>query len=165
MKNLNCPVIVEEQPLEVLPDQETVSKAKLLLQSKIFNEKKPYFLAVGLHKPHVPFRFPREFLNYHPIENIVPPSNTQRPSLMPVVAWNPWTDVRRRQDVMDLNISFPFGEMPNLMTKKIIQNYAASTTYMDSLVGDLLEDVDNNTIILLFGDHGLYLVTSLTLTE
>jgi hypothetical protein len=29
-----------------------------------------------------------------------------------VVAWNPWTDLRERDDVAALNISFPFGPIP-----------------------------------------------------
>jgi len=28
---------------------------------------------------------------------------------LPTVAWNPWTDLREREDVAALNVSFPFG--------------------------------------------------------
>ena len=30
----------------------------------------PLFLAVGLHKPHIPHKFPEEFLKFHPYEVI-----------------------------------------------------------------------------------------------
>lgn len=34
------------------------------------------------------------------------------PKLLPPVAYNPWTDVRKRDDVQQLNISFPYGPIP-----------------------------------------------------
>lgn len=34
------------------------------------------------------------------------------PELLPPVAYNPWTDVRKRDDVQKLNISFPYGPIP-----------------------------------------------------
>lgn len=34
------------------------------------------------------------------------------PKLLPPVAYNPWSDVRRRDDVQKLNISFPYGPIP-----------------------------------------------------
>jgi hypothetical protein len=40
------------------------------------------------------------------------PSARWRPSALPTVAWNPWTDLREREDVAALNVSFPFGPMP-----------------------------------------------------
>lgn len=40
------------------------------------------------------------------------PSAHWRPSALPMVAWNPWTDLREREDVAALNVSFPFGPMP-----------------------------------------------------
>lgn len=57
-----------------------------------------------------------------------------------------------------LNISFPFGPMPDEVTKKIIQAYNAATTYIDDLIGKLLKHTDNNTIIVLTGDHGKYII-------
>lgn len=75
---------------------------------------------------------------------------------MPTVAWNPWTDIRERDDIESLNIPFPFGEMPLNFTRKILQAYAASVTYIDDLIGSLLQEVDRNTIVVLIGDHGRY---------
>lgn len=34
------------------------------------------------------------------------------PKLLPPVAYNPWTDVRKRDDVQKLNVSFPYGPIP-----------------------------------------------------
>lgn len=35
------------------------------------------------------------------------------PISLPPVAYNPWTDVRKRDDVQKLNISFPYGPIPD----------------------------------------------------
>lgn len=94
------------------------------------------------------------FSEYHPENNVSLPKNHWRPSALPTVAWNPWTDLRLRDDIKKLNLPFPFGPMPDKTTLKIRQSYAASTTYVDDLIGQLLRSVDNNTIIVLFGDHG-----------
>nr|CAI5843201.1 unnamed protein product [Callosobruchus analis] len=153
VKNLICPVIVESQPGNNLPDIESLNEAVRYLEDRR-NATEPYFLAVGFHKPHVPFKFPNEYLEYHPIENVSLPTNLDRPSSLPLVAWNPWTDIRLRHDIQTLNLSFPFGPMPGHMTRKIIQAYNAATTYVDDLVGKLLKHVDSNTIVVVTADHG-----------
>lgn len=35
------------------------------------------------------------------------------PKNLPRVAWNPWTDLREREDVQTLNVSFPYGPVPD----------------------------------------------------
>jgi len=41
------------------------------------------------------------------------PSNRRRPRGLPDIAWNPWADLRRRADVRGLDVSFPYGPMPD----------------------------------------------------
>lgn len=119
------------------------------------NKTLPFFLAVGLHKPHIPFKFPVSYLDFHPLENISIPVNRFRPSLLPEVAWNPWTDIRLRDDIKKLNISFPFGPIPDNDIKKIKQAYYASVTYVDDLIGQILNEVNlEETIVVLTSDHG-----------
>lgn len=96
------------------------------------------------------------FAENHRLEQVILPKNRWRPSLLPTVAWNPWIDVREREDIAALNISFPFGSMPDKMIKKIIQSYDASVSYIDDLLGQLLSYVDNNTIIVVTSDHGTF---------
>ena len=49
----------------------------------------------------------------YPMSHIHLAPNPTRAENMPDVAWNPWTDVRERDDIKALNISFPFGHMPS----------------------------------------------------
>lgn len=77
------------------------------------------------------------------------------PKNMPLVAWHPWTDVRHRDDIKNLNISYPFGTMPSKWTLKIRQSYYAASLYIDTLVGKLMKHIDQkNTIVVFTSDHG-----------
>lgn len=162
--DIYCPVQVEQQPGGSLPDIQSTEFATSWLQkwalkqeSKSDNEKQPFFLAVGYHKPHIPLKFPLEFLDAYPIANIPLAPNRKRPLGLPTVAWNPWNDLRRRHDISALNLSFPYGPMPDSYARYIRQGYYAATTYTDSLVGDLLATVSSlfpDTVVALIGDHG-----------
>ena len=75
--NVFCPVRVSAQPGAALPDMQTTEQAVRFLEeysnssnnsSNNNSTNKPFLLAVGLHKPHIPHKFPEEFLRYHPYE-------------------------------------------------------------------------------------------------
>ncbi|PIN98156.1 hypothetical protein AB205_0023390 [Aquarana catesbeiana] len=109
--NLVCPVDLSDVPEGTLPDiQSTEEAIRLLKLEKQLNSS--FFLAVGYHKPHIPFRFPKDFLKLYPIENISLAPDPDIPRNLPPVAYNPWTDIRKREDVQALNISFPYGPIP-----------------------------------------------------
>ncbi|KAK5643922.1 hypothetical protein RI129_007767 [Pyrocoelia pectoralis] len=169
-QNLLCPVIVDEQPGGSLPDVQSLRAAKDFLRYHKQITALPYFLAVGFHKPHIPLRFPIEYLSrytlsgtkvhtfitvgYHPFENVKIPLNHFHSSGLPNVAWNPWTDIRERDDIKALNISFPFGTISDYTIKRIVQHYNSAVTYVDDLIGELLQSIDKNTIVVILGDHG-----------
>ncbi|XP_042855305.1 iduronate 2-sulfatase-like [Penaeus japonicus] len=162
--NIYCPVQVEQQPGGSLPDIQTTEFATSWLQEWALkqesgngHEKQPFFLAVGYHKPHIPLKFPLEFLDAYPIANMPLAPNRKRPPGLPTVAWNPWNDLRRRHDINALNVSYPYGPIPDSYARYIRQGYYGATTYTDSLVGDLLGTVSSlfpDTVVALIGDHG-----------
>lgn len=104
------------------------------------------------------------------------------PELLPPVAYNPWTDVRKRDDVKRLNISFPYGPVPKdfqvwcwrlaeprhvsrgmscipVFQLGIRQHYYAAVSYMDAQVGRLLAALDQlnmskDTLVVFTSDHG-----------
>ena len=76
-----CAVDVHTQPEGTLPDIQSREEAVRYLRSKRFHSgggTGPYFLAVGLHKPHVPFKFPKEFLDIYPLDSILMPADPYR---------------------------------------------------------------------------------------
>ncbi|XP_065317990.1 iduronate 2-sulfatase-like isoform X1 [Gordionus sp. m RMFG-2023] len=120
-RNAICPVDVHTQPTKTLPDIE-MAKHAIKILSKISKSrkspennmyKKPFFLAVGFHKPHLPLKYPKNYKRYYPLDKIILPSNPYYPANLPEVAWNPWLSLQSRDDIKRLNISFPFGYLPN----------------------------------------------------
>ncbi|XP_013416506.1 iduronate 2-sulfatase-like [Lingula anatina] len=157
--NLICPVDVSTQPEWTLPDIQTANYVKSFIKNITETLHKPFFLAVGFHKPHIPFKFPKEYLKLYPLSNVSLAPDPSIPSGLPSDAWNPWTDLRKRDDVKALNLSFPYGPIPKDFQMLIRQSYYAATTYMDAQVGKVLHALDmyhlsHNTIIILLGDHG-----------
>ncbi|TRY69209.1 hypothetical protein TCAL_14234 [Tigriopus californicus] len=159
--NLLCAVDLESQPEGTLPDLQIKTAAiEFLERWKSHPEKEnPFFLAVGLHKPHVPYRIPKEYLALHPLEQIPLPKYPEVPPDLPLIAFNPWESLRRRDDIDRLNISFPIGRMPESYQRLIFQYYYASVTYIDDQIGQILErlvqlELSQNIVVSFLGDHG-----------
>ena len=56
----HCEVDISTYPHGDLPDHQSADKAMDLLQ-EMRSDDKPFFLALGFHKPHLPFKAPKEF--------------------------------------------------------------------------------------------------------
>lgn len=58
------------------------------------NQSRPWFVGCGLHKPHVPWKIPKEFFDIVGLyDEIKLAANTSVPEKMPIVAWHPPADV------------------------------------------------------------------------
>ncbi|XP_070552725.1 iduronate 2-sulfatase-like [Ptychodera flava] len=165
-RNLCCPLDVKVQPGGTLPDIQSTEYAMEMLtnisqqhQSQNPADKQPFFLAVGYHKPHISYKYPKEFQDLYPLSSIKLAPNPTLPPKMPHVAWETMMMIRKRDDVKALNLSYPFAHVPDEFQLKIRQSYYASTTFVDSELGKVLMHLDklgfaDNTIIVVFGDHG-----------
>ncbi len=104
----------------------------------------PFFLAVGLVRPHVPFVAPRDCYKPYP---------DQAMQLPPVVIGDnvPPPALDRR--------NMHYWKMNEIQQKQVISGYMASVRFMDQQVGRLLDaldrlDVRKNTIVVFISDHG-----------
>lgn len=113
---------------------------------------KPLFLAVGLHKPHMPWNVPRKYYDMHPLDQIVLPEHRE----------DDLTDV----PAAGVAMARPEGDHRKMLEagrwKEAVQGYLAAITYADAMIGRLLDALDaseyrDNTIIVLWGDHGWHL--------
>ena len=125
---------------------------ELLAQYK--REDKPFFLAVGFHKPHLPFVAPKKYFNLYPPDSIKLPENMAAPKDCPPVALTNFGELRQYSDIPKRQ-----EELPNEKARELVRAYYASVSYMDAQVGRLLEALDRNgqrgnTIVILWGDHG-----------
>lgn len=126
---------------------------------------KPFFIACGFTKPHMPWYAPRKYFDLHPIEDIILPDtlDNDRDDL-------PYWGKRFAKEVHDVSGARNFathGEDHDMVTKhkqwlRAVQSYLATISYVDAHVGRLLEALDqseygDNTIVVLWGDHGWHL--------
>jgi arylsulfatase A-like enzyme len=113
---------------------------------------KPFFLAVGFHKPHMPWNVPRKWFDLFPLESIkLPPYLENDLDDLPPAA------VRMAHPETDHVPMQKSGRW-----KEAIQAYLATIAYCDMNLGRLLDALEksayrDNTIICLWGDHGWHL--------
>lgn len=117
------------------------------------NLDKPFFLAAGYLKPHLPFNAPQKYWDMYPAESISLPENYYRPENAPDAAMHNFGELRNYFGVPKE------GPVSDEMAKTLIRGHYACVSYTDALVGDLLIALDDlglreNTIVILWGDHG-----------
>jgi iduronate 2-sulfatase len=123
------------------PDGQIARKAVQVLEE---NKDKPFFLAVGFHKPHTGHVAPKKYFDMYPPEKIElvkePPIASQG---IPEIARSPKY----------------FPNLTDAQKQEIISHYYAATTFMDAQLGKVLDAMDrlklwDNTIVVFWGDHG-----------
>ncbi|MBM1107350.1 sulfatase [Aurantibacter crassamenti] len=127
-------------------DGKTAQKASELIRE---HKNEPFFLAVGLVRPHVPFVAPKKYFEPYPHHQMVLPPKVE----------NDWDDIPARGINYVTSVN---GEMSEEQEKKAVAAYYASVSYMDAQVGKILktlkdEGLDENTIVVFTSDHGFHL--------
>lgn len=146
-KGGNVMTIVQSIGSDLLQaDAKTSQKAIELIKK---HKNKPFFLAVGFVRPHVPFVAPERFFKNYPWEQIVPPA----------IAQNDWDDIPKA----GINyVTTQNAQMNTEQKKKAIAAYYASVSFVDEQVGEILktlkkEGLEDNTIVVFVSDHGFHL--------
>lgn len=119
--------------------------------------EKPFFMAVGFARPHLPFCAPKKYWDMYDPAKLPMPEYEKDPENAPKVA------VKRGGEI-DQFTPIPAGKyvFPDTLTRKLIHGYYASMSYMDAQVGKVVDELKRlnmleNTIIVLWGDHGWHL--------
>lgn len=118
--------------------------------------EEPFFMAVGFQKPHLPFAAPSKYWEMYNREDFYPVSSPGRPGNAPDIAFHQDNELRGYTDVPDS------GPISVEQIKELRHGYYASVSFIDAQVGKLLEtleelDLRDNTIIVVWGDHGFHL--------
>ena len=154
---------LKDKPLidQQMADQAIATLQKLAPAAK--TSSKPFFLALGFYKPHLPLVYPQSFIHNYPWTAIQTPDNQYAPLHMPPTAWFKSAELRQFTDIKSFNFS---GEMnvtlPHAEVIKLRRAYYTCITYIDSLIGNVLNELrrlglENDTIISFVGDHGFKL--------
>ena len=82
--------------------------------AKAGHAHKPFFLAVGFHRPHIPFVFPASVLKHYPENEIHLPDNPYAPVNLPQIAWSPYQELQQFTDIKAINATGNFNTtLPN----------------------------------------------------
>ncbi len=127
------------------PDGRTARRIAQLLEA---NRNRPFFIAAGFHRPHLPWVAPKKYFDMYP------------PDTIPL----PVEPANDRADIPPIAISYEdrFEPMSAGQRRRHMAAYYASISFMDAQVGVLLDAMDrlklwDNTIVVFFSDHGYHL--------
>lgn len=117
-------------------------------------DAQPFFLAVGFLKPHVPLLAPQPYFDEYTAEELaLPPDFANEPT---GPAGTPPDELRRNMDL------YASGNFSAADARAALEAYYACITYVDAQIGRVLDALEasgeaDNTIIVLWGDHGWHL--------
>jgi arylsulfatase A-like enzyme len=118
---------------------------------------KPFFLAVGFTKPHLPFNAPTKFWDLYQRESFSLPKNLGVPPGYPDFARNRMAGELRAYS--DIPARESPAKFPDALNKRLLHGYYACVSYMDRNVGLLLAALEesgaaDDTIVVFWADHG-----------
>lgn len=126
------------------PDGQVALRVVKMLEQ---NKDKPFFIAAGFHRPHVPHVAPQKYFDLYP------------PAKMPL----PIEPAAHAKDIPAIAAGQKnYPDLTDGQKRQIIAHYYACVSFMDAQVGVILEALDRlglreNTIIIFVGDHGWHL--------
>jgi len=147
------PLDKNDIPKEGMYDEQTAKWAVEKLNTKM---DKPFFMAVGFIRPHVPYTAPKEFFDLYD------PSKIE----LPIIPENEMEDI----PMMGKSIAYgysPQGEWADVMKREgtlreLVHAYLACVSFVDAQIGQVLDALEKsdhakNTIIVLWSDHGQHI--------
>lgn len=115
--------------------------------------EKPFFLACGIFRPHLPWYVPQQYFDMYPLEEVT----------LPNVKADDLDDIPEAGRKM----AKPEGDHKRVTEhegqwRKAVQGYLASISFADAQVGRVLDALDtsphrDNTLVVLWSDHGWHL--------
>ncbi len=134
-----------DNPDDVEPDGRTARRIAQLLEQ---HKDKPFFIAAGFHKPHLPFVAPKKYFDLYPPDKIeLPKEPADFRKTVPALAFTRGTDDEK---------------MTEADKRQAIAAYYACVSFTDANVGVLLDAMDrlklwDNTVVVFVSDHGFHL--------
>ena len=136
--------------LPVAEDDQAMSDYKVVdwaLSEMKKKREKPFFIAAGIFRPHIPWEVPAQYFDLYPLDKVKLPPHKKNDLL------DAWNHGRR---------SWHQWVVQNGQWKEAVRGYLASITFADAMVGRLLDGLaesglEKNTIIVLWSDHGMHI--------
>ena len=116
--------------------------------------KQPFFLGVGFFKPHLPFNAPKKYWDMYDPQKIAMADNPYVPKDAPKESIHNSPELRKQYS------GVPEGTpLPEDYARQLKHGYYACVSYIDTQIGMIIDKLEelglaDNTIIVLWGDHG-----------
>ena len=143
-----------------VPDHAYIDGYNTLLAIKTMREmaenNKPFFLAMGYVLPHLNWCAPVKYWDLYDPSKIPILADATPPTHGAAMGLHASFELRTRSNIPK------YGPLDQQLARTLKHAYLASTSYVDAQIGLLLEALDNsglrnNTIIVVWGDHGWHL--------
>lgn len=129
-----------------------------------YHSDKPFFLAVGMKKPHLPFCAPKKYWDLYDRTSMPLATYRKKALNSPKFAYHNCGELQLYTDIPPI-ISFSDIDnviIPDDKARELIHGYYAAISYIDAQIGKLLDELErkhmlDNTIIVFWGDHGWHL--------
>lgn len=143
-----------EGPDSIYPDGVSIDEALKQMDSLTVDEEEPFFLAVGILRPHLPFGAPARYRKLY--DDAVLPETPHSTKPAGKTTWHGSGEFMKYDR---------WGRNPNNDAEFAIEvrkHYAACVSYADAQVGRVMSRLQksgaaDNTIVVLWGDHGWHL--------
>jgi arylsulfatase A-like enzyme len=118
---------------------------------------KPFFVAIGFKKPHLPFVAPERYWDIYSRDQFSVNPFQEHAADSPEYAYQPGWELRKYDDIPAVGESIPDEKQ-----KEVIHGYYACVSFIDAQIGKVLDELDSiglkdSTVIVLWGDHGWHL--------
>jgi iduronate 2-sulfatase len=128
---------------------------------KLAKGTKPFFLAIGYQRPHLPFVAPKKYWDLYDRTKINLAEFRKRTPGVPDIAWHNSGELASYTDVTS-SILDAGEDLPEAEQRRLIHGYMAAISFIDAELGKLLDALEaqklsENTVIVLWGDHGFHL--------
>jgi len=138
----------DNQPESGTADYKVIDWAAGELAKK---RNKPFFHAVGIFRPHIPWYAPAKYFNLYPEKEV----------LLPRILEGDLDDVPKRGHY-GIRKAWHKWIVENGEWRGAVRGYLASISFADAQVGRLIDALDSspysqNTIIILWSDHGMHI--------
>ena len=142
-------------PDEKLADGQ-IALSGLKFMKELAAQEKPFFLAVGFKKPHLPFVSPKKYWDLYKRDQIQLNSFQKRAANASDYGWHIGSELRSYKGIPKA------GDLSPELQAEVIHGYMASVSYIDAQIGLLLSELEKlglreNTAIVLWSDHGFHL--------
>jgi choline-sulfatase len=120
---------------------------------KLKKSNQPFFLTMGLSRPHLPFTAPKKYWDMYDRDAIKLPESYIQPETTPKQAFHNFGELRQYENIPKK------GDLPDDLAKELIHGYYACVSYIDAQIGLVLDELkhlelEDDTIVILWGDHG-----------